>query len=494
MSRITVFEGEKKKGSTSNAFDDIVTEELMREYTLSFSVLNTDAITPLINERSIFLRQGQKFEITGIDSSSINGNITQITAEHISYRLNDYAIAAGYAFVGTIREIANDILSIAENINTGRRASAEFTVNECVDDENTYSFRLKNTADATARDAIITLQTLGVEIAFDNKTINIVSRRGKESGATFTYQNNLNGVRRTWQKGNGWTYEIDAVLIDGEYAIGDDITIINPDNGESFKSRIITEIRCADDPRQDKIVAGTFALDQATQAADTNRVAFEAKSLADKSLQEGERYSNVYINHQDGVVAENRAGTLRVVMNGDDCFAVQRKNSDGTWKTVTTTEEWGILTNRLSSVDDVDKFFVTIGDSELYNDSKGLCFYKKSDDGTIVKGLEITLDNKNGAVYLSSNYGIHIRNTKDNFPLHIEDKNGDDLGAIYNLKYKELTSGVNYELSFKGGMLVDYKESDFQDGMVSSFDINLKDEKTGVERNLRFKNGFLIGF
>jgi len=446
MSRITVFEGDKKKGSTSNAFNDIVSEELMREYTLSFSILNADVIAPLINEKSVFLRGGQKFDITGIDSNMINSNITQVTAEHISYRLNDYAIAAGYAFVGTLREIANDILSVAENINTGKRASAEFQINECVDDENTYSFRLKNTADATARDAIITLQTLGVEIVFDNKAINIVNRRGKENGATFTYQNNLNGVRRTWQKGNGWTYEIDAVLIDGEYAIGDDIIIINPDNGESFKSRIITEIRCADDPRQDKIVAGVFALDSASQAAETHQIAFEAKTTADNSLQENEKYSNVYINHGEGVVAENKAGTLRVIMNGDDCFAVQRKHPDGEWVTVASSEEWGVVTSRLTTPEAKDKMYATIGLIDEATQTYGLIL-KYFNGENWIEGFEVDVSQREGqAVVLRGPNGIGFQSTRGTAPIRVYDEHGKEigLGGTIDIGYNEydVTNGI----------------------------------------------------
>ena len=53
--KIKVYDNNLKAlGSTSQAFNIAKTEELMREYTLSFSVLNTDSIFDYINENAVF--------------------------------------------------------------------------------------------------------------------------------------------------------------------------------------------------------------------------------------------------------------------------------------------------------------------------------------------------------------------------------------------------------------------------------------------------------
>ena len=103
-------------GSTSEAFNIAKNEELMREYTLSFSILNTDSIFDYINENAVFEYGGQKFDVSGVDGDSGANNITQVTAEHISYRLSDYTFINGYSFVGTAAQIAADILNEAKKM------------------------------------------------------------------------------------------------------------------------------------------------------------------------------------------------------------------------------------------------------------------------------------------------------------------------------------------------------------------------------------------
>lgn len=450
MSKITVYEGTRRRGSTSNAFNDIVTEELMREYTLSFSVLNTDSIVSVISETCILERGGQKFDITGIDQSQINGNITQVSAEHISYRLGNYSLAAGYAFVGTLREIAEDILSLGENIESGKKASSEFSIGNCPESE-THSFRLKNTSDATVRDALITLQTLGVEIAFDNFTVNIVPRRGADRGLVIKYSTNLNEIHRTWQRGNGWTYEVRAVLLDAQAQLGDDITIINPLSGEKTQTRIIAVTDCADDPQQSSIVTGVFKLDSATQASETAHVANEAKAKADSSLQESEKYSNVYINHTDGVVAENRSGTLRVVMNGDDCFAVQVKQSDGSWKTVTAVDDYGVPTSRIMTPDSKGKFYATIG--KISNDDYGLEMIEIDTLGNETVQLQIGC--VNGMPVLEALSGLIIKSKNEGYAITTQDKDGEVMQDLSTKGYSGVFSVGNVKIHTYRGIITE---------------------------------------
>ncbi len=404
MAKIKVYEDNRRLGSTSSAFNCIVTEELMRGYTLSFSITNNNAIFAVLSENCIIEHAGQKFDLSGIDTQTGTTNITQVLAEHISYRLSNYAIPAGYAFVGTLREIAEDILNTAEDITTGKHASEEFTIRDCPDGES-HSFRMLNTDDATARDALITLSKLNVEIVFDNFNVDIVERRGAGGHTTFTYTENLVNTHRVYQKGNGWTYEISAADI-GDIELGSDVTVIDGASSKNVETRVIAVTKCEDDSRQDRIMVGQFILDSATQSAETNRIANEANKKASKSLQEGEKYSNVYINHQDGVVAENRLGTLRVVMNGDDCFAVQKLVS-GQWITVTSTEDWGILANRLTNMDAKNTFYVNVG--KISTNEHGLQFVKKYSNGSEEIFLEIGSSEDIANPIIKSRHAIHIQ-------------------------------------------------------------------------------------
>ena len=363
--KIKVYDNDLKAlGSTSRAFNIAKTEELMREYTLSFSVLNTDSIFDYINENAIFEYGGQKFDVAGIDGDSGANNITQVTAEHISYRLSDYTVVNGYSFVGTAAQIAADILNEAKTVD-GIPASSAFTLGT-VATTGTLNFSLSGKTDVTAREALIAMEELGVEIEFDNFTVNIPKRRGSDKGIVFEYGKNLTGVRRTWQRDNGWSYDINIVDMQKTvgytgktYGIGDDITVIDKYAKLTLKQRIIAYKEC-DDPTQNSVTVGVFIRDNASLSVETDRIANAANQTANNSVQQGEKYSNVSITHSDGFKAVSKEDTLRVMMNGDDCFVVQVKKNNQ-WVTVTSTELWGILTPRLTTQDAKDEYYATVG-------------------------------------------------------------------------------------------------------------------------------------
>lgn len=387
-------------GSTSEAFNIAKTEELMREYTLSFSILNTDSIFDYINENAVFEYGGQKFDISGVDGDSGANNITQVTAEHISYRLSDYTLINGYSFVGTAAQIAADILNEAKTVD-GVPASSAFTLGTVAETEM-LNFSLSGQTDVTAREALIAMEELGVEIEFDNFTVNVPLRRGSDNGLTFEYGKNLTGVRRTWQRGNGWSYDINIVDIQkaqgytGEsYGVGDDITVIDKYAKLTLKQRIIAYKEC-DDPTQNSITVGVFVRDNASLSVETDRIANIANQTANNSVQQGEKYSNISITHADGFKATSKDDTLRVVMNGDDCFAVQTKKN-GKWVTVTSTEIWGLLAPRLTTQDAKDEYYATVGRTPAK--VPGFRLFKKI--GSVFKehlGIYCDTENSNVAV------------------------------------------------------------------------------------------------
>lgn len=379
----------KALGSTSEAFDIEKTEEMMREYTLSFSIVNNNAVFKYISENNIFLYNGQYFDIAGIDGDSGNNNITQVTAEHISYRLTDYTLPNGYSFVGTISQIAQDILNEAKTVDE-EPASDIFSIGATAD-LGTVSFSLSGAKNVTAREALIAMSKLGVEIAFDNFTVNIPERRGTNSGITFTYGVNLTGVHRTWQRGNGWSYDVDIADLQktsgGEahkFVLGDDIVVNDTLSGIVVNSRIISYTEC-DDPSKNHVTVGVFVRDNASLTIETDRIANTAndtanaaKETADNSVQQGEKYSNVSIDHTNGFMATNKAGTQRVMMNGDDCFIVQVLQN-GKWVTVNSLEAFGLLIDRLTSKEAKDEFYIKVGKTSTGR--YGLSFYLGGKEG-----------------------------------------------------------------------------------------------------------------
>ena len=413
--KIKVYDNDLKAlGSTSQAFNIAKTEELMREYTLSFSVLNTDSIFDYINENAIFEYGGQKFDVAGIDGDSGANNITRVTAEHISYRLSDYTVVNGYSFVGTAAQIAADILNEAKTVD-GVPASSAFTLGT-VATTGTLNFSLSGKTDVTAREALIAMEELGVEIEFDNFTVNIPKRRGSDKSIVFEYGKNLTGVRRTWQRDNGWSYDINIVDMQKTvgytgktYGIGDDITVIDKYAKLTLKQRIIAYKEC-DDPTQNSITVGVFIRDNASLSVETDRIANAANQTANNSVQQGEKYSNVSITHSDGFKAVSKDDTLRVMMNGDDCFVVQVKKN-GKWATVNQLEAFGLLIDRLTSIAAKDKFYIQVG--KVSNGRYGLNFYFGNK-----KGFSISSGNNDYAelsaperMYLKGKNGVDIEAT-----------------------------------------------------------------------------------
>lgn len=396
----------------------------MREYTLSFSVVNNDSVFKYIGENNVFKYHGQYFDISGIDGDSGSTNITQVTAEHISYRMADYTLPNGYSFVGTVREIAEDILREAKTVDE-ISANAVFSVGKTAD-LGTRSFSLSGAKNVTAREALIAMSKLGVEVSFDNFTVNLPERIGANKGITFKYGVNLSGTHRTWQRGNGWSYDIDIADLqkipgfeEYSFGLGDDITVEDSLSGITINSRIISYTEC-DDPTQNHVTVGVFVRDNASLTIETDRVANTAKKTADNSVQQGEKYSNVSISHENGFMATNKAGTQRVMMNGDDCFVVQVKEN-GKWKTVNSLEHFGLLVERLTNNDAKNKFFVRVG--EIDTDCYGiqLCSVNKNGSVEVVGAIGLL---KDGNLTIYSPNPITLKSANNNAITAI-DRNGE---------------------------------------------------------------------
>lgn len=405
--QIKVYDGDLKAlGSTSKAFNVTKTEELMREYTLDFSVTNNDSIFQYLTEDAVFEFGGQKFDISGIDGNSGTTNITQITAEHISYRLADYTLPNGYSFVGTVRQIAEDILNEAKTVDE-IPASSVFSIG-ATPDLGTLNFSMSGATNVTAREALIAMSDLGVEIEFDNFTVNLPQSRGTDKGVVFKYSQNLTGVHRTWQRGNGWSYEISIVDLqktpgyEGEtYGIGDYITVEDKLMNLTLKKRIISYKEC-DDPTQNSVTVGVFVRDNASLSIETDRIANTANATAQNSVQQGERYSNVSITHTDGFKAVSKDGTLRVMMNGDDCFTVQSLQN-GKWVTLNQLEAFGLLIDRLTSIAAKESFYVQVGKIDANN--YGLKFFFNNKEGFSISS------NSEDVITLLSKSGIYLRSS-----------------------------------------------------------------------------------
>lgn len=442
MAQIKVYtKSGTRLGSTSKAYDTTIHEELMREFTLDFSVANTDAIFKHIVPDTIFECQGEKFDITDIDDDE-DSKETKVSAEHVSYRLNDYNVPANYAFVGTAQEIGTDILNVSG-------ANAEFKMGVCAE-TGTKSFSLNNDKEITARAAIIALKNMGVEVSFSNFTINLPEMVGSVKDTP------LKLSRRRWQKGNGWTYEVD-IADTGNISVGDKFPIISEGLEVGTNRRIISYDRNPDDPIQNSVTLGVFVRDEASAAVETydiavtanqtaqtaNDTANTAKETADNSVQQGEKYSNVSIDHTNGFMAENKAGTQRVMMNGDDCFIVQVKQN-GKWVTVNSLEAFGLLVDRLTNPEAKGIFYLRVG--KIGTDSYGLqlCSLDKSGNVEVIGEIGLLED---GNLTIKSSSPITLKTNKGNAITAI-DGNGKHVqlnkSDLYSGNISYMTPSGNY--------------------------------------------------
>ena len=388
----------------------------MREYTLSFSIATNNPIYGEITTESIFENKGQKFKITGIDDVQGSNNIVQFTAEHISYNLNNYFIPDGYGYIGSLNEILEDMLSVSLDVN-GISAKTEFSAGECYDGLGEVTFSLPEAVNTTLRDAIVSLTNLGVEIEYDNFTINLPKARGADSGITFDYDRNLSTFRRRWETGNGWTYEASIADLQripshegDKFECGDYVTINDRKNTNANQHRVISYSVCDDDPTKDTITLGVFAIDSST-------VSIETELELERSVKQGERYSNVTITHSEGFKATNLSNTLRVLMNAQDCFAVQVNDGNG-WKTVNSLEEFGLLIDRLTTPDAKNKFYARVGKISS-GDEYGIQLVAVKSGGTEEVILEIGQIDDSYSPVIYSELPINIK-TKDSIVLDAE--------------------------------------------------------------------------
>lgn len=366
----------KRLGQTSKAFDCVITKELMREHNLQFSITNDNPFYGLIQKDTAFECEGQIFDIADIDTESGESNITQISADHVSYRLSDYMIPDNYSFVGTLPQIVADILEQGIDIND-ESASRMFSVGECYDGLGSVTYALIGQENITVRAALLGLTYLGVEVDFDNFTIHCPQRIGKNDGVTFDFTTNLKKFRRRWERGNDWTYDVE-IADQGDINLGDDITVHDTFVGDDIKKRIITYSKCVDNPAKNAVTLGAFILDSAAASVETGLALDGLTNQVGNSVQQGKKYNNVAITHELGFVSSREDNKVRVVANGTDCFAVQ-KNIDGQWVTVTEVDETGLSAAVLTTLEAKGMCYATIGKDSLTGHFGVFLYYHTAD-------------------------------------------------------------------------------------------------------------------
>lgn len=398
---VEIFNNDQRVAITSRAFDCHTVHELMRMYTLKFSLANTDAARKYIVPGAQFICDGQAYDLTGFKKASGSTNNISVEAEHVGFHLLKYKIQPGYSFVGTVYQIASDILKVAVDEN-GVSAESEFIIGT-TPDLGTISFSLNNTDVVTAKYAIMALKNIGAESDFDNFTINFAQQIGGGQTQTFEFGVNMANVAITYSLTNGTTYEVDIADLqikdpqDHPFDIGWYGHGIDSTTGEEFTKRIITYDKCHDDPTKNKITLGVFVSDVSTETA-------QMSIDIDNSIKQGESYNNNSISRKDGIRSTDSTGNKIIQMGGTNGLELFVKQSDGTLKRVGYFDYDGLATGKLIGIDEgATDTFATIGKEDpQYGEALGLFLYHgTTGDNKFFQVYLINDSRHNGAQILS---------------------------------------------------------------------------------------------
>ena len=184
-------------------------------------------------------------------------------------------------------------------------------------------------------------------------------RIGTALGNVFQFGKDLVSINRSWDKGNGTTYNADIVALHRiagstaqPFGCGDDITINDEIMGEIYQRRIIVYQKCVDNPTFDSVTLGVFVRDSADNAVRLQVDLNNLQSDIDNRIIEGEQYSNVSIDRINGFQAVRQDGQVKTVQNATDCFAVMVWEN-GEWvKRKSAVDEFGLWANRIGDVKD----------------------------------------------------------------------------------------------------------------------------------------------
>jgi hypothetical protein len=444
---ITVLNGGQRVATTDRAFDTVVTKELMRDWALSFNVTNRDnARQYAIDPNAQFIVEGQIYDTEKYKQSSGTDNATEVSASHVLARMNKYMIPAGYAFVGTIAALIQDIL-------TQSGASAEFTVGTCAD-LGTQSYSLGNTQPTDAFSAIAFLTRLGVEPSYDNFTINAPVRWGADTGKVFKFGRDLCLLERTFDKTTTpWTYSyaIDVANLQrlpggspsDTFVTGDTVGIQDALIGDSIiGQRIISYEKCLDDPTQDKVTIGNFISDL-SDSLTTMQVDIST------SVQQGATYDNVGFTHQHGMRIVSGDNTIMVQGNSANCFAVYKGDGSGnenSWILMSELDLNGVQAGTLT-MPGYPNFKVIVGKGP--NSGDGLGLFIIDTNISEIPFLKFWLDSGGNTV---------IQKTRGD--LIFEDENGVGIGtngtsnptAAFTVK-EGLVTGWSYPIAAASGTI-----------------------------------------
>ena len=309
-----------------NVVSPIISEELNREFTFTFSAVIDSDKSNYVNYQNKVEVEDNYFNIVYTEEErTTEGLFIRAQCEHVSYDLLTANFTAGFTATGLFSAVATTIL-----VGTG------FTVGTVA---STAAQTISVLEATNARQLMISWAALhGGELEWDKYTVNQVAQRGANRGVQFRYRKNLVGVKRITdnrKKVGGLptiSYQASPAELEFEqgfiaagvnslehYELGDTVRVIDDDLSLDLALRIVKESHDTEQRMQGTVEIANFVDD----LTDT------LTQIQTTSVSKDNVYNGCSIGPDLGFAATRSDNMARSVMNATDGIKIQKGDGTG---------------------------------------------------------------------------------------------------------------------------------------------------------------------
>jgi len=301
-----------------NIINPIITEEINREFILSFTTVIDGDKSDNVIETNKIEADGNYFNIVYYKKQrTADGLFISANCEHVSYSLINEALTAGFTATGQFSAIATTLFS-----GTG------FTVGTV---EITASETISINEATNKRYVLMQLAELfSGELKFDKYEVSLLTRRGADRGVQFRYRKNLLGVTKTVDNRTGTpviSYEVDVAELDQlraygdseHYELGDTVLVYDTDLDINVSTRIVKYVYDVEDRTNSEVTISTLVPD----FADT------ISTLQKTTVVKDRIYNGCSIGPEDGFVAERSDSKAKTIMNATEGISIYGDTGGG---------------------------------------------------------------------------------------------------------------------------------------------------------------------
>lgn len=307
-----------------NVVSPIISEDLNREFTFSFSTVIDGDKSSYVNYQNKIEVENNYFNIVYTEENrTADGLFINAQCEHVSYDLLSANFTAGFTATGKFSSVATTLLS-----GTG------FTIGTV---QITASQTISIKESTNARQILMQLATLyGGELQFSKYVINLLTRRGADRGVRFRYRKNLSNVSRivdNRKKVLGLptiSYKVSVAELEFEksfinagtdanehYELGDTIQVVDDDLNLDISLRIYKETHDTEQHMQGTVEIANFVQDLSDTITTIQTVTVAKNNI----------YNGCSIGPTDGFVAERSDSLVKTFMNATNGIEIDLRAS-----------------------------------------------------------------------------------------------------------------------------------------------------------------------